>query len=71
MDVIVCKKCGKKYGYEIYGPSYPGCKDREEAFCPYCGEVGYSTMTSRFISVTKIENDEEVEKDTKQVNEDE
>ena len=55
MEIITCKKCGKKYGYEIWGEVYPGGKDREEAICPYCGEVGYSTMTSQYISSYKLD----------------
>lgn len=55
MEIITCKKCGKKYGYEIWGEVYPGGKDREEAIYPYCGEVGYSTMTSQNISSYKLD----------------
>lgn len=56
MNIIECSKCGKKYGYELWGTVYPGCKDRETADCPYCGEVGYSEMTSQCISVYKLED---------------
>lgn len=49
MNYIVCKKCGKKYAYEIVGTVYPGAKERETANCPYCGEIGYSVMTSQSI----------------------
>lgn len=61
MGIIVCKKCSQKYGYEEWGDIYPGGKDREEAACPYCGEVGYSRMTSGFIRSYKVnDKDEEI-----------
>lgn len=66
MNEIVCKKCGKKYGYELYGTVYPGCKDKETADCPYCGETGYSTMTSQIIVVTKLEKSDIFTKNDKE-----
>lgn len=57
MTIIDCKKCGKKYAYEIWGTVYPGGKEREEAICPYCGEVGYSTMSSQNISSYKVDDE--------------
>lgn len=36
---------------------YPGGKDRETANCSYCGEVGYSTMTSQNISSYKLDDE--------------
>lgn len=54
MEIIKCTKCGKEYGYEFWGTTVPGGKEREEACCPYCGEIGYSEMTSQFIKVYKI-----------------
>lgn len=56
MTIIKCQKCGKEYGYEIFGGGYPGCKERETADCPYCGETGYSEMTSASIYVYKLED---------------
>lgn len=55
MTIIKCKKCGKEYAYELWGAVYPGCKERESANCPYCGEVGYSEMTSQSISSYKLD----------------
>lgn len=26
MNIITCKKCGKKYAYEVWGTVYPGGK---------------------------------------------
>ena len=57
MHIIKCKKCGKEFGYDIGGPVYPGGKDREEAICPFCGEIGYSEITSQCISVYKIDTE--------------
>lgn len=55
MEKIKCEKCGQEYGYTIWGNIYPGGKDRETADCPYCGETGYSIMTSQNISVYKLD----------------
>ena len=54
MEITTCKKCGKKYGYELKGAVYPGGKERETAYCPYCGQEGYSIMTSQSIYSYKI-----------------
>lgn len=55
MTIIKCKKCGNSYAYEILGIVYPGGKERESANCPYCGEIGYSEMTSQNISSYKLD----------------
>jgi len=55
MKIIKCEKCGKEYAYEVWGTVYPGGKERETANCPYCGEVGYSEMTSQCISSYKLD----------------
>ena len=57
MNIITCKKCGKKYAYEVWGTVYPGGKERKAANCPYCGEVGYSEMTSQNISSYKLDEE--------------
>jgi hypothetical protein len=57
MTIITCQKCGKTYAYEVWGTVYPGGKERETADCPYCGETGYSEMTSQCISVYKVDED--------------
>lgn len=54
MTIINCKKCGKPFAYDVWGAAYPGGKDRENADCPYCGETGYSEVTSQCISVYKV-----------------
>lgn len=57
MTIIKCKKCGQEYAYKIWGTVTPGGKERETAKCPYCGEVGYSEMTSQFISSYKLDSE--------------
>lgn len=57
MEIVICKKCGKKFGYELVGIVYPGGKDRETADCPYCGETAASRMTSQTFYITPL-NDE-------------
>lgn len=59
MNITECKKCGKKFGYTETGNIWPGGKDREYADCPYCGETAFSRMTSGFINVYKLEEDDE------------
>ena len=55
MTIIECKKCGKKFAYEITGMVSPGCKEKEMADCPYCGETAFWEMTSQSIFVYKID----------------
>ena len=55
MVVEVCEKCGKKFGYELTGPVYPGGKDREYVYCPYCGAEVTSEMTSQLIATYKLD----------------
>ena len=71
MKEVTCNKCGKKYGYELVGATYPGCKDKEIAYCPYCGEEGYSTMTSQVIVVTKLEKENDFSKNNEEGKENE
>lgn len=59
MEIVTCKKCGKKFRYELVGTVYPGGKDRETADCPYCGETVESRMTSQYYVVEKIDNEDD------------
>lgn len=52
-----CKNCGKKVEYKLVGNVYPGGKDREEAICPYCGNILESRMTSQSYYVKGLEDD--------------
>ena len=58
-EIIECEKCGKKFRVEETGNIWAGGLEREEARCPYCGEIAYSTMTSGFIHVYKIDETNE------------
>lgn len=60
---IKCKKCGKLFGYEIWGTVYPGGKEKEEINCPYCGENNGYEMISNFIRTYKLD-DKLVKKET-------
>lgn len=53
--VITCTKCGKAYLYVSTGNPYPGGKERETAYCPYCGADGPSEFISGFIYTYKID----------------
>ncbi len=61
-NAIKCKSCGKEFDYEVYGDTYPGCKDREEIECPYCGEINAYEMTSGFVKTFPIKDDEKTNK---------
>lgn len=54
---IQCDKCGEKYGYKSTGNPYPGGKDKETAYCPYCGAEGPSEFISGFIYTYKLDSD--------------
>ena len=49
-----CPECGTFLSINDAGDVYPGCKEREEACCPRCNNVVYSRMTSGFIKVYEI-----------------
>lgn len=53
---VQCDKCGKKYSYESTGNPYPGGKDMETAYCPYCGAEGPSEFISGFIYTYKLDD---------------
>lgn len=56
-SIITCEKCGKRFKCIETGNIWPGELEREEANCPYCGETAFSTMTSGFIHVYKIDDE--------------
>jgi len=57
--IVTCKKCGRDYGYESTGNPWPGGKEHETAYCPYCGAEGPAEVISGFIYTYKIDNNEE------------
>lgn len=54
-EIVKCKECGKNYYYVSTGNPWPGGKDRETAYCPYCKAEGPSEFISGFIYTYKIE----------------
>lgn len=56
-----CKNCGKKVEFGFFGNVYPGGKDREEAICPYCGNILESSMTSQSYYVRGLDDNDKVD----------
>lgn len=52
---MTCKKCGREFRVQVTTMNVPGGKDKEEIFCPYCGEENGYRMTSGFVHTYKIE----------------
>ncbi len=50
-----CSKCGKKFTYRNYGDVWPGGKDREYIYCPYCNEINGSIITSGQVISSKLD----------------
>jgi len=55
--IVKCEKCGKDYCYESTENPWPGGKDREFAYCPYCNAEGPSEVISGFIYSYKLDDD--------------
>lgn len=55
--IVKCENCGKNYGYESTGNPWPGGKDRETAYCPYCNAEGPSEFISGFIRSYKVDDE--------------
>lgn len=53
-----CPKCGAYLIISETNDCWPGCKEREEAFCPKCGNEVYSSMTSGFVNSYEITEEE-------------
>ncbi len=54
---VKCEKCKKNYYYESTGNIWPGGKDRETAYCPYCNAEGPSEFISGFLHTYKLDKD--------------
>lgn len=52
--IVECKNCGQNYVYESDGNLWPGGKELETAYCPYCKAEGPSEFISGFIHTYKI-----------------
>ena len=55
--IVKCHSCGKEYYYESTGNPWPGGKERETAYCPYCNAAGPSEVISGFIYTYKLTDD--------------
>lgn len=56
---MTCKDCEKEFLVRVTTMNVPGCKEKEEIYCPYChSENGYR-MTSGFVYTYKIEKEED------------
>lgn len=53
---MTCKNCGRKFRIQVTTMNVPGGKDKEEIFCPYCGEENGYRMTSGFVYTYKTED---------------
>lgn len=62
MERIICKKCKLEFAYEFWGTVYPGGKDKEYVVCPYCGETAFTKMSSQNVSIYKIDNNGNINK---------
>lgn len=49
-----CPKCSAYLRINETGELAPGCREREEAYCPKCHYEVYSTMTSGFVRAVEI-----------------
>lgn len=51
-----CNNCEKDYYYESTGNIWPGGKDLETVYCPYCNAEGPSEMISGVIYTYKLDD---------------
>lgn len=49
-----CPKCGVRIKTCVRGMGVPGGQEREEGFCPFCGELVISEMTDGFVYVELV-----------------
>ena len=54
---VICDKCKKEFQFSLTGRENPGHTYMENVDCPYCGNTVCEVMTSRNISIRKIDND--------------
>lgn len=59
MDVFekTCDACHKKFKILITTQSVPGCKEKEEVWCPYCHHFNGYVMTSGEVKIEKMEGE--------------
>ncbi|MGM0181514.1 hypothetical protein IGK74_000411 [Enterococcus sp. AZ150] len=50
----VCTECGETFTWRNSGDVWPGGKDREYIYCPYCHAENGSIMTSGAVITAKV-----------------
>lgn len=55
--IVNCTNCGKDYYCESTGNPWPGGKERETAYCPYCKAEGPSEVISGFIYTYQLDDE--------------
>ncbi|SDA30327.1 hypothetical protein SAMN02910447_03171 [Ruminococcus sp. YE71] len=58
-SIVICENCGRKFRCVETGNIWPGGLESEDAKCPYCGTIAFSSMTSGFIYVYKLDKESE------------
>lgn len=53
-DIVKCVGCGKRFRVENRGDIFPGGKELEEYYCPYCNHE-YHMMTSGVPYVSEVD----------------
>ena len=54
-SIVKCDHCGRDYYYVSTGNPYPGGKEREIAYCPYCKAEGPSEFICGFIYTYELD----------------
>jgi len=54
-DIRTCKKCGKTYVVYNDGDHFPGGKEKEDIYCPWCHHFEGTLITSGSVRVEKVE----------------
>ena len=53
---IHCPHCNKEVHIIEHPMNVPGGKEKEEAICPFCGELVYSAMTDGWFDVYLVKD---------------
>lgn len=51
-----CPNCNKLYEYDTIEQT-PGCRDKEELYCPWCYYTIETSMTYDYIGIRRVENE--------------
>lgn len=52
----VCSECGETFIVIVTTMNVPGCKSKEEIYCPFCNAKNGYRMTSGFVETYKKED---------------